>query len=252
MLQSIKQLLGYAIHAEDADFGYVHDFLIDDQSWDVRYLVVDTRKWLPGRKVLLPPSIIQRRDTDQQKLWIPLTKQQVMDSPPLASHEPVSSQHEIDIHRYYGWEPYWFEGMAIGVFPRPVTPEEEVAIEEDEEIARRDKPAGDPHLRSAKEIIGYQVYASDAEVGEVDDIIADDASWIIRYLAAKARILKKGKHVVIAVLWIRDISWEGSKIRVNLSANKISTSPEWDPEDTLDREFETRLYDHYGKIKYWK
>jgi uncharacterized protein YrrD len=252
MLRGIKELFGYSIHAEDADFGKVHDFLIDDGSWDVRYLVVDTRKWLPGRKVLLPPAIITCPEGDEHKLLVSLSKQQIIDSPSLATHEPVSGQHEVDLYRYYGWQPYWFEGMTAGIFPRPVSPEDEVVVEENIEIARRDKPAGDPHLRSAKEIIDYNVHASDGEIGDVIDIIVDDATWIVRYIAVDIRNLVKRKHVLIAVPWIKEITWEGSKIRVDLPKDKIKTSPDWDSSTSLDREYETKLYDHYGKTKYWQ
>jgi hypothetical protein len=53
MLRSVKELQGYAIRAIDGDIGQVHDFYFDDQSWLIRYLVVDTGNWLPGRRVLI-------------------------------------------------------------------------------------------------------------------------------------------------------------------------------------------------------
>ena len=55
MLWNASAIKGYAIEASDGDIGTVSDFLFDDVSWQVRWLVVDTGNWLSGRKVLLPP-----------------------------------------------------------------------------------------------------------------------------------------------------------------------------------------------------
>ena len=59
MLRSIKDLEHYAIGATDGDIGRVKDFYFDDDSWVVRYLVVDTGSWLAGRSVLISPISLQ-------------------------------------------------------------------------------------------------------------------------------------------------------------------------------------------------
>jgi hypothetical protein len=55
MLWNASAINGYAISASDGRFGTVSDFLFDDVSWLVRWLVVDTGKFFSGRKILLPP-----------------------------------------------------------------------------------------------------------------------------------------------------------------------------------------------------
>ncbi len=60
MLWHASAIKGYAIQASDGAIGAVSDFLFDDVSWRVRWLVVDTGHWLSGRKVLLPPSVLGR------------------------------------------------------------------------------------------------------------------------------------------------------------------------------------------------
>ena len=55
MLWNASAINGYVIKASDGQIGTVSDFLFDDASWLVRWLVVDTGNWLSGRKVLLPP-----------------------------------------------------------------------------------------------------------------------------------------------------------------------------------------------------
>jgi hypothetical protein len=60
-LRSVKEVIGYHIQATDGDIGHVEDFVVDDEVWALRYVVVDTRNWLPGRKVLWYPPNGSRR-----------------------------------------------------------------------------------------------------------------------------------------------------------------------------------------------
>jgi hypothetical protein len=57
MLRSLKELQGYTVRATDGDVGSLGDFYFDDQSWTIRYLVIDTGNWLKGRRVLIPPAV---------------------------------------------------------------------------------------------------------------------------------------------------------------------------------------------------
>ena len=55
-------MTGYHIEATDGGIGHVKDFIIDDETWAIRYLEVDTRNWWPGKKVLVSPQWINRRE----------------------------------------------------------------------------------------------------------------------------------------------------------------------------------------------
>jgi hypothetical protein len=116
MLRNASQINGYAIAASDGRLGTVADFLFDDVSWSVRWLVVDTGKWLSGRKVLLPPAVFGRPDPDDGEFAVGLTMQQVKDSPDIGSARPVSRQIETNIYDYYGWQPYWGTDLLMGGF----------------------------------------------------------------------------------------------------------------------------------------
>ena len=87
MLRSEKELHGYAIRAIDGDIGKVYEFYFDDLAWIVRYLVVDTGKWLPGRKVLLWPGVLGQPDWETGSVPVELTKAQVEGSPPISADE---------------------------------------------------------------------------------------------------------------------------------------------------------------------
>src|ERR1700722_16007893 len=114
MLWHASAINGYAIAASDGPIGTVSDFLFDDASWRVRWLVVDTGNWLSGRKVLLPPSALGRLDAKEQEFLVTLTKQQVKDSPQIDTDRPVSRQLETSVYDFYGWSPYWGAGFNMG------------------------------------------------------------------------------------------------------------------------------------------
>ena len=94
MLRSLKDIRGYGILASDGEIGDVYDLYFDDQSWNIRYLVVDTGKWLPGQKVLIAPVAIGEPDAVSRLLPVKLTKEQISNSPGTEMHKPVSRQHE--------------------------------------------------------------------------------------------------------------------------------------------------------------
>ena len=251
MLWSTKKFRGYHIHATDGNIGKVEDMLFDDRHWTYRHAVVDTGSWLPGRTVLLPPSSIGRPDSQNKVLPVSLTKKQVDDSPPLSTDEPVSRRHETKLYEFYGLEPYWVGGIAGGEFPPPLS--------ESEEFEKSQKPLksvgtateGDPDLRSCNEVIGYHIQATDGEIGHVSDLIVDDDGWIVRYIAVDTRNWMPGREVLIAVNWVKKVSWEDSKVFVDLPLEKIADSPEWEPGSPVSREYEKSLYEYYSRPGYW-
>src|SRR5580698_6791104 len=117
MLWNASAINGYAIAASDGQIGTVSDFLFDDISWLVRWLVVDTGDWLSGRKVLLPPSVLGHVDSTGEKFSVTLTMQQVKDSPEIDTDRPVSRQMETRVYDHYGWSPYWGYMSGYGYMP---------------------------------------------------------------------------------------------------------------------------------------
>ncbi|UOQ95193.1 PRC-barrel domain-containing protein [Halobacillus shinanisalinarum] len=81
MIHNEKTIQGYKINATDDELGKVDSFLFDDENWTIRYLVADTRKWLPGRTVLLSPISIKAVNHEEEQVSVHLTKDQVKDSP---------------------------------------------------------------------------------------------------------------------------------------------------------------------------
>src|ERR1035437_690840 len=251
MLRSVKTLLGYTVLAEDGDMGKVHDFYFHDDNWIIRYLVVDTGHWLPGRRVLVTPSALGKPNWEGLTFPVALTREQVKKSPDIDTDKPASRQQEVDLHNYYGWPFYW-SGIEPGpgawplfvpIAPIPGPPNAS-------QTARREK--ADPHLRSVRAVKGYHILASDGEMGHVQDFIADDALWVIRYLVVHVSNWLPARKVLISPQWVGEIRHVERKVNVALTQESILHGPEFDPRAFVNREYEERLYDYYGRPGYWE
>jgi hypothetical protein len=251
MLRSLKDLESYTVHATDGDIGKVTDFLFDDHHWTTRYLVTDTGGfWQGPNQVLISPISFQQADWATRLFHVALTRDKVKNSPSVDLDKPVSRQYERDYAQYYGWAYYWGfgESAAWGAGPYPMALAKSPV---DQPEWQTTAESGDPHLRSAKEVAGYHVSGSDGEIGHIADFIVDDESWTVRYLVIDTSNWWFGKKVLVAPQWAQKISWAKNMVYVNLTKDAIMNSPVWNPEALINREFEQRLYDYYGRPAYW-
>ncbi len=250
MLQVISPLKGFAIEASDGRIGTVVDYLFDDASWKVRWLVIDCGTWLTGRKVLIHPSAIGREDLEQQQFVVALTKAQVEDSPKLLEDQPVSQQMEDQLYSYYGWDPLW-GGVNLSAIPgamaSPLIAPPYLGLGPTDETAGDGRLRGaDPHLRSVVEVTGYRVQAVDGEIGHIENLMIDDADWSVHYFIVDTRNLWLGKHVLISPLAVKAIDWLDRHVELNVSRELVKASPPWDPLVAFNDEYAKRLHKHYG------
>lgn len=106
-LRSVKEVTGYYIRATDDEIGHVEDFLIEDGSWAIRYMIVDTRNWLPGKRVLVSPRWIKAIDWADETVGVELSRRQIQDSPEWDPNAAVERSYEERLHGYYGLPGYW-------------------------------------------------------------------------------------------------------------------------------------------------
>jgi osmotically-inducible protein OsmY/sporulation protein YlmC with PRC-barrel domain len=253
MLRSLKDLERYTVAASDGDLGRVVDFLIDDEHWMVRHLVVETGGLLEGRRVLISPISFQSADWSNRCFHVNLTMDRVKNSPSDYTDLPVSRQHEWDNYRYYGYPVYWGDFMLGGIGDSGLSMADGPwnALPPSAAPAKTVK-SDDIHLRSAREVRGYHVDGRGEEVGHVDDFVVDDLSWEVRYLAVATSAWWFGKKVLISPRWATRIDWAEGKVFVDQSREAIKASPQWDPEAPINREYEVRLFDYYGRPVYWQ
>ncbi|NLG50024.1 MAG: PRC-barrel domain containing protein [Chloroflexi bacterium] len=242
------KLIGYVVQGTDGTIGHVKDFFFEDQRWTIQYMIVDTGPWLLGRQVLLATAVLGRPIRDERRITVSLTKQQIQNSPDIDLRRPVSRQHMLDLHSYYGWPlPIYWGNMVIpgqpimGVYP--ASPPPNIPPKH-----RTRNQGADPHLQSIREVEGYHVHAADGRVGHVDDFYIDEERWAIRYLLVHTRDWLPAKRVLIAPEWIERIRWAESEVQTRLTKEEIRTSPAHDPALPITHQDELDLYKHYGQL----
>ncbi len=233
MLLAASSIWGTDLQNPQEHLGTLHDLMFRDRSWGVRYLVIDTGGWLRGRRVILAPSIVEQREWPARRLWTTLTQRQVEQSPPLEADMPVSRQKQKALSEYYGWGHGWAAPSSL----------------EDEE-------EGDPHLRSAREVIGYHVQASDGGIGQIKDLIVDEEAvepepWRFRYLVVDTGTWLPGRQVLLAPDWADEIRHIDQTVFLGLPRERVGQSPEYAPDAPVNRAYEEVLFDYYGQPKYW-
>jgi hypothetical protein len=100
-------------------------------------------------------------------------------------------------------------------------------------------------------VCGYEIQGSDAAIGHVSDFVVDDETWAVRYLVVDIGHWWLGKNVILSPLWANRIDWYERKVHLDLSREVIKGAPPWDPVAPVNREYETHLYDYYGRPVYW-
>ena len=237
MLWNASAINGYAITETDGEMGSVKDLLVDDMTWAVRWLVVDTGNWLPGRKVLLPPFVLGTPDVEERQFPVKLTRAQVKDSPDVDTDLPVSRQSEAHLYDHYDWDPYWDGSFSpvslIMAVPTDVT----MNLPYRNPDAQTEGPNliwGNPHLRSIHTITGYGIHATDGEIGAVEDVLIDDSDWVVRYLTVDTGNWWPGERVLIAPRSILKIDWVAEVIYLNVDRETVKKSPPYDPVITVD------------------
>jgi hypothetical protein len=106
-LRSCKAIMNYHIEASDGDIGHVQGLLVDEQTWAIRYLIVNTSNWWLGHQVLIAPQWIKNVSWPETTVSVDLTRQAVKDAPPYDSTTQLNRVQETDIHEHYGRRGYW-------------------------------------------------------------------------------------------------------------------------------------------------
>jgi len=232
MLQSIKKLCGNKLGASDGDIGHVKNFYFDDHTWVVRYVVVDTGNWLPGRQVLLSPYAFGTIYTAGKTMVVNLTRKQIEASPSIDLHKPVSRQHEEAFYRYYGWPNYW-EGDGIwgGMRSFPILELPADFTPGTPQTVPGPKPeSADAHLRSTQAVTGYHLQTSEGTiVGHVCDFMMDTSNWAITQLTVRTGHRLTGKEVQMPIDQVERISYEESTVFAKLTRDAVLNSAEYHP-----------------------
>jgi uncharacterized protein YrrD len=106
-LRSVREVTGYHIQATDGEIGHLEDFLFDGESWEIRYAIIDTKNWWPGKKILLRPQWIQRVSWPVKEIYVRMSRNDIQRSPAWDPNKEISRDYELRLHKHYGYAPYW-------------------------------------------------------------------------------------------------------------------------------------------------
>ena len=254
MLTPLLDWRGHQLRAIDKDLGSVEDFYFDDRTWTVRYLVVDTGNWLPGRKVLIGPETIQPTSLEDKVISVNLTSSAVEDSPGIETDLPFSLQKERELRLFFRWREYWNDQVFIqpstagGMIPAPGADTNLATVVIDPKVSTQ----ANPYLRSANEVQGYTMRASAEDLGEVFGFIVQDETWRIRYLILETGNWLIGKKFLLSPEWVSGIDWSHRIVNLEMTRKTFENAPVYTPGEPITREDEKRLFDYHQKSPDWE
>jgi len=111
-LRSTHEVGSYQIEALDGEIGHVEDFIIDEETWAIRYLIVGTHNWWPGKKVLVSQQWIERVSWGERKVFANLSREAIKNSPEYTDESPLTRDYEIGLHRHYDRQGYWIDELV--------------------------------------------------------------------------------------------------------------------------------------------
>jgi PRC-barrel domain len=259
MLFAVTGLIGCTVQASDGEVGAVKDLLFDDQTWKLRWVAVAAGDWLAGRRVVfihpsaiaplvLPPKpkLPMMSSGETLSLSLNLSRGQIEVGPHAHQDDPVTRDMEGLLYDYYGWDPYW----GASHFGAAVSTDVESKIVE--AAAQRGAQAKTPpldgadHLHGVTAFKGYAVHAADGDIGHVENLLADDSNWAIRYLVIETRNWWPGKIVQLSPYAVKDIDWFGEHVNMTVTRDQVRSAPAWDPLAMTDKLSEDALHRHFG------
>jgi hypothetical protein len=199
MLHELKHLIGSRILATDGRVGTIGTFLFDDQSWLIRYMVVDVGSWLGRQEVIVPVEAIERLNWESRIFRVRLTRRQIQESPPADTHKPVSRQQELAMRAYFGRMACWVD-QELGTTSLPTG------------VLYPVPPTEDPHLRSVGYLLGYEVWGNHGRLGTLQGFAVDEHNWRIGFLDIQGETWLLDQATMVPADWVRCISWADHRI----------------------------------------
>jgi sporulation protein YlmC with PRC-barrel domain len=222
MFTAFKELVTFEVRARDGGLlGKLHDLSFDDASWRVRHLIVDPTGWLPHR-ILMHPLAVHRLDPEIRRIELMVTRSQVEGGPAVDTDQPLSRSQTERYYRHFGWPAYW-QPLAWGHVHRPTSNHPGPVTRPAPTPATPGEC--DPHLRSARALLGCLLQVHNHRVGQVDDVLVDTGTWEMGQLVVDGGRWWAGKQTLgspqlgAQIDWVRRlIHFDGDREGVGPSA----------------------------------
>lgn len=194
VFHGLRTLLQIPLVTADGRKSAIRNFLFDDRSWLIRFLLVDAGKWFAPHIVAVPTDAVNPPDWLQMTVTSRLTAAELLTSPDAETIRPVSQQKRLAWMRHFGWREHDLNWCAPSSLHLP--------CREFDGHTQGD----DPHLRRTGDLISYQVWAKNGYLGLLEGFFLKDASWHIGYLLARTGDWIYGEKMipssnVISISW---------------------------------------------------
>lgn len=103
-LRSFNEVTGYHIAAEDGDVGRVDDLLIDDETWNVRFLIVRTGTWFSNKHALISPEWVESIRWSERAVHVDLSRETIKERLEFDPSIPINSEVEEHLYDAYARE----------------------------------------------------------------------------------------------------------------------------------------------------
>lgn len=239
MLRSASKILGYRLSAKDGDVGRCIDLLIEDQSWSVCHVVVETGAFKTGivktgerrqrRELLVSPQALPKAAWNFRRWLLESTREQLESASPLEvldGDETAADEHDVSLAEI---ELSPISEVMPGVVPSPTLSTNSDAPEALEPPALPD-PIREPALRSLKGLLGCQLEAHDGPVGHISDLIVNDDSWSCPYLVVSDSTRAQVRQVLVPIDWVNGVDAGRSTVSISFAMDRVQAEPEFHPE----------------------
>lgn len=195
------------VNGDVQTIGTVTDLLLEDGSWNVRYLVVQIVAPL-FRRVLISPSAIANVDFEKGTFSATLSSQQVVDSPQLDDVNCISREYEKALAEYYSWPIYWLGRSVL----KPQTLDSIAADSATENV----EESSQSNLRSAAEICGYSIQSQNGPAGSMEDLVVHLEKWTVDYATANSASWLASESSMFSTSKITEVDWTSRQVQVDL------------------------------------
>lgn len=224
MLHLAHKVAGATVKGIDGEIGTLDDFYFEEDRWTVRYLLVDTGKWVSGKRVLISPMSVPD-GWGREGVRLSLTKDQVWNSPEI-KEDDLSLDSEAQVLTYYGYPDYWGAASVWGNFDSPTALIARAPAVKPPAPSRNGIDPEARHLRSIRKSTGYHLHARDGEIGHVDDFLIGQESWRIRYLLVDTSNWIGGRSVIVSPEKVDGIDKDKGLLYVGADRKAIKEAPE--------------------------
>lgn len=201
-----KELLNYKVIEMDAEIGHVYDITFDDQTSEIKYLVIDTGSWLKHHLVLLNIEKINDIDNEFKEVIVNVTKNELLHGKEACDFPAIEQRLEESYRNEFGPPTYWHDGWGAALYPAYLW---EHYVKDHRDLI---KNIEDTHLHSVKALLEYEVRLENGELKPVVDVVVHTENWKLDWIVKLRGNLLMKKEADVPMEKVRKFDWANKNL----------------------------------------